>query len=299
MAVGHSVATRRVVAVAPLVLVALLLALSLHSPLSVRMDTCYIQRELERPAPTTIPLSDSTLHFYSVFTVWAAMLVLLLLPLRRVRALYTLAYTSVWFHCTYVLLAALKAPLDDFKCAGRHHTYPNGISGHYCYFVFVALTVPLLVRDRLIANPSPSSRSPNIIAVAASFLAFFAVGAPATLYRTFIHGYHSFRQILLGAALGMESHAVLERFILGRSDDDAFSLALQIAVLAAKALSAFTLYFVLWPVTSAGPALTPAHFRFHIAAWCLVISAAIAMMPQFSPHAPSQAPRAHAFCKPE
>jgi hypothetical protein len=156
MTVGYSRLTRFAVAAVPAVLVTLNLALSMHPPSVVRMDACFIQREREAPAPTLLPLSDSSLHSLAVVSVWAAVICLVLLPHERVRALNTLAYTSLWFHLTYILLAAIKAPLDDLNCAGRHQSYPNGISGHFCYFVFVSLTVPFIVRARLEANLLPS-----------------------------------------------------------------------------------------------------------------------------------------------
>lgn len=271
---GYTPLQRRVVSVLPLLLLAITLALSLHSRLSSKLDECVIYREHERPPPVYIPMADSALHNYSVFAIWAGMLTLLALPERRARGLYALLYTALWFHVTYVLLCALKAPLDDFNCAGRHRLYPNGVSGHYCYFLFVTLCAPILARARLRANPT--QQPAFIIAPAMLFFVLFAVGAPATLYRTWAHGYHSARQILLGSALGLASHAAVERFFLSRLDDMAppFTDVLELVVLGAGSCTSFLFYHLLWPLSTAGPALTKGHYQFHIGVWVALLAAA-------------------------
>lgn len=263
---------RRALLIAPAVLVALTAMLSLHEPLNRRLDACFIYREREAHAPTLIPLGDSALHNGAVYAVWAAMLVLAVLPAQRAKGLFSLAYTSLWFHSTYILLAALKAPLLDFNCGGRHVAYPNGISGHYCYFIFVSLTAPILARARLAANPSAPM---PVLLTAATLLTLYGTGAIATLYRTFAHGYHSPRQILLGSALGIFSHTTLEHFYLGADDKSAPSVALALAVVSAKSISAFALYFSLWPLASAGPAVTTGHLYFHACIWALLLACAV------------------------
>lgn len=265
---------RRVVSVLPVVLLGVTLSLSLHTRLARQLDACVIYRERERPPPVYIPMADSALHNYSVLAIWAGMLTLLALPERRARGLYSLLYTALWFHVTYILLCAVKAPLDDFNCAGRHRLYPNGVSGHYCYFLFVSLCAPILARARLRANPT--QQPAFIVAPAMLCFALYAVGAPATLYRTWAHGYHSARQILLGSALGLASHATLERFFLSRLDDSAppFTDVMEIAVLAACSLTSFVFYHLLWPLSTAGPALTKGHYNFHAGMWLALLAAA-------------------------
>jgi hypothetical protein len=272
---AYTLLQRRVATAAPAVLLVVTLALSLHHRLSTHLDACFIYREQERPPPTYIPLGDSALHNYSVVAIWGAMLALLALPARRLPGLYALLFTALWFHVTYILLCALKAPLDDFNCAGRHRLYPNGVSGHYCYFLFVSLSAPILAGTRLRAN---AVQPAAVIVPAAAFFAFFAVGAPATLYRTWAHGYHSPRQILLGSALGLASHAALESFFLSRLDDPRppFGDVMEIAVLAAGSSTSLFLYNLLWPLSTAGPALTTGHMYFHAGLWFAVIAAAAA-----------------------
>lgn len=286
-AVGYSPLQRRILVVVPLLLVTATLLLSLSAHYSSRLDTCFIYREKERPPPTYIPLADSALHNYSVFAIWGAMLALLALPAARIQALYSLLYTAVWFHVTYILLCALKAPLDDFNCAGRHETYPNGVSGHYCYFLFVSLSAPMLAQARLAQN---KLRPPVILVPAMLFAFFYAVGAPTTLYRTYAHGYHSPRQIMLGSALGLASHAALERFFLryigAGLDRSPYGVHAQLAVLAASSLTSFTIYYALWPLSTAGPALTDGHLYFHAGMWSALVIAS--MLPASSRGSPEK-----------
>lgn len=242
----------------PLLLLFATLLLSRHPHYSPKMNACYIYRESETPLPTWIPLRDGLLHNLSVYLMWAGMLLLALLPRARALGLFSLLYASVWFHATYVLLAALKAPLGDFNCAGRHARYPNGISGHYCYFLFVTLTVPAVAMPRLRANKQAAR---GALAAAGGLLAMYAVGAGATLYRTFAHGYHSMQQIFLGSALGIASHALLEAFVF--SGMVHASVRMQMSVLVANSCVAFAMYYSWWPTEKAGPAITPAHVYFH------------------------------------
>lgn len=269
---------RRILALVPAILLVITSLLSLHDLSAEKLDACFIARELEPHPPNVIPIADSTLHNLAVAAVWIAMLTLLTLPQSRVHAAYTLAYTALWFHSTYILLAALKAPLDDFNCSGRHPLYPNGISGHYCYFVFVSLTVPLLIQARLRSNPS-QSRKP-VVAVAIAFLIIYAVSATATLYRTLIHGYHSPRQILLGTALGMGSHCVLDRLLFDRASTRLQQTpATAVAILISKSFLSFSLYNLLWPFATAGPAVTRPHIAFHAVMWCILFACSYLLPP--------------------
>ncbi|CDF35449.1 unnamed protein product [Chondrus crispus] len=260
---------RLALATVPLLLVLLTLALDRHPTMGTNLDTCYIRRELEKPAPTFIPMRDGPLHNYSVLVMWISMFLLALLPNGRLKAVYLLTYTSIWFHITYILLAALKAPLYDFACAGRHQFFPNGISGHYCYFIFVALTTPRFARTRLRLNPNTSRL---YLAPIALLLTLFTVGGTATLYRTFFHGYHSPRQIALGAALGIFSHSVLDFFQF--EDDAEPPITVSLSVLFASSLNALTSYYFLWPHVIAGAAITAGHLRFHAALWLVLLAAA-------------------------
>lgn len=236
---------------------------SLLNPSSaVLLDACYLKREETRPPPPFIPLGDSILHNYSVLSIWICVLLLIGLPHARLLATYQVLYTSLWFHSTYIVLAALKAPLDDFACAGRHPTYPNGISGHYCYFLFVALTAPQYFALRLSRNAHPNK---VLVTASALLLTFFCVGGFATLYRTYFHGYHSLRQICLGASLGIASHVSLE-WILYRNKVGA-STELQITSLAAFALTALSWYARVWPESAGEEAIGKKQIIFHASLW--------------------------------
>lgn len=273
MLAGYSKPERLALYAAPLALLWLTILLSRHPGHSAKLDVCYINRAYERPPPTWIPIRDGPLHNYSVYAMWASALVLALLPISRAAGLYALLYASAWFHATYVLLAALKAPLGDTNCAGRHARYPNGISGHYCYFVYVTLTLRLLASERLRRNPRAALVP---LAVAGALAAAYAVGAVATLYRTFAHGYHSFRQIFLGSALGITSHAALEAIFAGASQPTSN----HAAWLLSQSLVAFSLYRLLWPTEDAGHAIPPIQIAFHAALYFGIIASAYAMRPR-------------------
>ena len=247
--------------------------------LNVQIDTCYIQREVEKPAKTTfqIPLRDGTLHNYSVLVIWLSMFILVLLPRERLRAAFSLSYASLWFHNTYIFLAALKAMLDDVQCAGRHNMYPNGISGHYCYFVFVTLTAHQFTQTRIKTNHSASR---FMLLLVTFFMTLFSIGAFGTLYRTFFHGYHSARQIFLGTALGTMSHVLLDLVLFS---DDQFWQILPLGaelsadisraiIMAANSFLCLALYFKLWPHIVAGPAITNGHLLFHASMWSILIA---------------------------
>lgn len=256
---AYSSKQRQALIAIPAILLAVTLALSRNDHYSAKMNACFIYRATEKPRPTWIPIRDGALHNYSVYVMWAGMLILALLPGRRAVGLFSLLYSSVWFHTTYVLLAALKALMDDFNCAGRHVRYPNGISGHYCYFLFVTLTVRVLAQPRLRANPAAPQM---LMAAAGVLLGMYAVGAWATLYRTFAHGYHSMQQIFLGSALGLASHIALETFMFSGLVDAA--LLMQLSVLVANSSVVFAMYYSWWPTERAGPAITPGHVYFHL-----------------------------------
>lgn len=248
-------------------LLVLTVALDRHSRFNVQLNACYIHRAIEKPAPVWIPLRDGPLHNYSVYIMWAAAIILALLPNQRAAGLYSVFYSSLWFHQTYVLLAALKSLMTDYNCAGRHLTYPNGISGHYCYFLFVSLTLPRLARSRLASN----RRIPRVISVVVTILiSLYAVGAFATLYRTFAHGYHSMRQIFLGSALGLASHLSLEILLGGNKP---LPMNTQIAVLIANSALAFTAYYSWWPA-DAGHAIPFPQVYFHTALYVGLLASA-------------------------
>lgn len=257
---------RAILATTPLLLLIITVALHFNDSSRRKLDACYIRRELERPAPTLIPLGDGLLHNLSVLIMWTAMFLLALLPDLRTRAIYLLTYTSLWFHITYILLAVLKAPLYDYNCAGRHVHYPNGISGHYCYFIFVAMTARRFAQARYRANPN----APRIlVAMVAVLMTLFGIGGFATLYRTFFHGYHSSRQIILGAALGILSHILLDIFQFREEAEP--PVAISLGVLFASSLTSLTMYSLVWPHEAAGAAISQGHLMFHSTLWFILL----------------------------
>lgn len=230
-----------------------------------RADVCYINREVEKPAPTFIPIRDGLLHDSSVFVMWVAMFTLCLLPKQRALAFFRLVYASIWFHSTYILLAALKSLLMDYNCAGRHKLYPNGISGHYCYFIFVSLTAYRLGHARLSAHPNVLKPLARLVQL---LLSLFLIGAVSTLYRTYYHGYHSPRQIGLGSALGISSFVGLDYVLFPSHEQN--SVQLTVSTLLSTSLTSLALYFRWWPHGEAGPAISKGQLIFHAILWLLL-----------------------------
>lgn len=244
-----------------------------HGDTVSSLDVCYINREISPRPPSSaslIPLSDGMLHNSSVMLLWFLIVLLCILPQQRLWALFTVLLSSIWFHTTYILLAALKAVRADFNCAGRHPFFPNGISGHYCYFIFVLLTTSRFTHARISANPSVST---TVLLGLSSLMSLFVIGAVATLYRTFFHGYHSPRQILLGTSLGLVSHVMLHVLHLAHPPSllSVTSARPAIIVALSNSLVCFALYAVLWPHDSAGPAISFTQVIFHLALWLAIL----------------------------
>lgn len=147
--------------------------------------------------------------------------------------------------------------------------YPNGISGHYCYFIFVALTAPLYAHSRIRMNPDASKA---VLVTSATLMGLFTIGATATLYRTYFHGYHSPRQIALGAALGILSHVGLETLLFRKEKEVIVRISMM--TLAASSLTALTLYTRVWPHENAGAAIGQGQLMFHVTLWIILSVAA-------------------------
>ena len=259
---GYTKYHRRVLFSVPPILLTLVIILSFIPSYNNRLNGCYITRGLEKPQPVWIPLRDSALHNLAVLLMWLGMLTLSLLPTSRFRGIFDLLHASAAFHSTYIFLCASKALLNDIACGGRDSMYPNGISGHYCYFIYVSLCIPLLARERLDQNASNSSNK-NAILFASVCIAGYAIAGAATLYRTFAHGYHSPRQILLGSALGIASHSALEFLAYSTKPRTKPLVLLRSQILAS--LFVFALYFLTWPKRQVGPAISAAQIVFHTA----------------------------------
>lgn len=157
--------------------------------LSTELDECYINRVVERLALLWIPLRDGIMYNLPFYMMWSASLVLALLGLCMPL------YASARFHATCVLLSALKAPLGDMRCAGRHAKLPQ---------LNLGLNLCLSGRERLWRN-TLAFRAP--LPLFAFYLGMCKICAATTLYRTFAHGY----QIFPGSPMGLASHNALER----------------------------------------------------------------------------------------
>lgn len=241
-----------------------LMRLSEDHTLVTSLHACVINRQAAGPraprSPLSLPMGDSVLHDASVATLWVyALLTAVGLPVARAKAVLDIAISALWFQATYWAADAVKGFLRDDRCtSARRSTYPNGVSGHYCYFLFASLVVAIYTADRLVD-----------VAASATALGLFAIGATTTLLRTYAHGYHSGRQVLLGAAAGVASALALDALHFRAAT--APRLGVRLAVVAAVGAASLAAYTATWPSALAGEeAVTRVQVVGYAAAWAVV-----------------------------
>ncbi|GAB0492852.1 hypothetical protein MMPV_004122 [Pyropia vietnamensis] len=276
-----------------------LMRLSADHTLVTSLHACAVNRQAAGPrpppSPLSLPLSDSAVHDASVVSLWMyGLLTAVGLPVARAKAVLDIAVTTLWFQATYWAADTVKGVLGDDRCtSARRSTYPNGVSGHYCYFTFVALIVAVYTADRLVdvaADPGLATRRPAtgavsgtpaavtagipyrvvaVLAAAAAALGFFTIGATTTLLRTYAHGYHSGRQVLLGASAGVASALALDSLHFRRVT--APRLGVRLAVVASFGVASLAAYTATWPSALAGEeAVTRQQLVGYAAAWAVV-----------------------------
>lgn len=276
-----------------------LMRLSEDHTLVTSLHACVINRQAAGPraprSPLSLPMGDSVLHDASVATLWVyALLTAVGLPVARAKAVLDIAISALWFQATYWAADAVKGFLRDDRCtSARRSTYPNGVSGHYCYFLFASLVVAIYTADRLVdvaAHPATATRRPAtgaapgtpaaatagipgrvvaVLAASATALGLFAIGATTTLLRTYAHGYHSGRQVLLGAAAGVASALALDALHFRAAT--APRLGVRLAVVAAVGAASLAAYTATWPSALAGEeAVTRVQVVGYTAAWAVV-----------------------------
>jgi len=136
----------------------------------------------------------------------------------HLRSLFLIAYTGLWWLGTYMSAHNVDMVINDRLCS-RHGSL-NGISGHLTFYLFWILTLGWFVQfnasthvdwehffdPRLYLN---ALRSNTLLSVlAACYLVFVAVSLMVVSH-TYLGGYHSLRQMLLGALLAVFSHWTL------------------------------------------------------------------------------------------
>lgn len=140
----------------------------------------------------------------------------------------------------------------------------------------MSLTAPLLaskIFERVPREEREKSRTKSVLSIAGVLISLYAMGSVATLYRTYAHGYHSLKQIFFGTALGCLSHVGLDLFhysndvFTGRGPEREKS---EMTLLALKSIATLSLYFWLWPVVTAGPAISISQQLFHFILWSIM-----------------------------
>jgi hypothetical protein len=147
---------------------------------------------------------------------------------------FTIAFTVLWYIMTYFICVTAKVALSDANCA----SHPNSVSGHYAFHVYYMLALPHLYMT--VAGSELSSAKQEFEAqkqrnkkdlekksdalrtygfkisrrgLLLGTYVLFAVTALMTMSRTWRFGFHTLRQILYGALLGVFSHYLAIVFI--------------------------------------------------------------------------------------
>eukprot|EP00667_Euglena_gracilis_P016238 EG_transcript_16973 len=107
--------------------------------------------------------------------------------------------TILWYYASFAVVKVLKHVLDDRSCS----KHANSVSGHANLFAFLFLSLPALRYMR--PPPLPSGRQE--LRWLLCYLLLVALGV-WQLWRTYFWGYHSLRQLVYGAGLGLISHAL-------------------------------------------------------------------------------------------
>jgi len=138
------------------------------------------------------------------------------------RSVFLLAYAAMWWIATYVSVHDVDMIVNDRLCS--RHASINGISGHLAFFGFWLLTLAWFVQYNTAAGAvvprgvehvfdvrlyTSMLRSATLLrALAASYLVF-VVASTLTVSHTWLGGYHSLRQMLLGGLHACASHWLL------------------------------------------------------------------------------------------
>jgi hypothetical protein len=136
------------------------------------------------------------------------------------KSMFLLAYTGLWWLGTYMSAHVIDMIINDRLCS-RHESL-NGISGHLTFFSFWVLTLAWFVRYNT-ANVTKHDvehffdprlylhalRSRTLLSVLTAVYLAFATMSAAVVSHTWLGGYHSLRQMLIGALLACGSHWTL------------------------------------------------------------------------------------------
>jgi len=248
---------------------------SLSTNVASSLDACVIDRSRVHPRtlPMWLKIGDSIIHNATVAILWIAAVLAVIRselresPLPSGQALFELAFATLWFHGSYWFLYVFKALRGDIACNGPSSPlYPNGLSGHYAYFGYCLLGLPLFqLHSR---SSGDQGKAYQIITPIMYILdAVFAVGAAITLYRTYMHGYHSARQVFLGAALGVCTHVIMYSVLTSKT----LKRSQKTGILGGLCLSGFVLTQLTWPSTIVGKAIGPVQIGAHVAVWGLLL----------------------------
>jgi uncharacterized membrane protein len=173
------------------------------------------------------------------FELGATLFFLFLLALIRqivcsdkLHALYSSLYSVAWYAATNCLLECAKELIRDSSCS----THSNSVSGHASFMTFYALTA-LLWTESVGARRRSVWRS---IALYVCLTAVF-VCAALTLSSTWHGGFHSARQMMLGALFGATSHLIVA-WLLALASSRPMAAAAALVVVLASSLYAATIY---------------------------------------------------------
>lgn len=123
---------------------------------------------------------------------------------------YVALYT-IHSNFTHYFGEMLKYFIDDRTCS--HKGIPNNPSGHGIFVVFCCLQWMTLLGPRFRSVKLPLSKV--LLSNSLRYSILFVGGAAFT--QTFVGGYHSYTQLLLGCTIGGLSHCVLSFLLFSKT----------------------------------------------------------------------------------
>lgn len=170
-------------------------------------NACVMDRfDPERPK-ASIFLTSTLLYSTYVLVLLISLAAGLKQRINWLKACYVAAMNLAGY-CFVIFLKEWSA---DTMC---NMNKANGVSGHFAFYTFHLLTLPLIWRDSNWPEPQDSGVSEAVIRKRRStatnlvrLLYFiFVVVMVTTLSRTYMHGYHSLRQCTNGTFIGVLMH---------------------------------------------------------------------------------------------
>lgn len=118
--------------------------------------------------------------------------------------IFHVLFAVAWYYCSWILVGILKQIINDVNCG----VHPNSVSGHYNFFTFSILSVlALKLKFDKEQHAACAFKWTRDLFFIIPYMVFVLLSV-FILRDTYVLGYHSMRQILYGATLGLVSHTL-------------------------------------------------------------------------------------------